>query len=125
MIIKIFDRLYVGDANFTRHDLDVFNITYVINVGGKLTGLEDDHFHLRDDGRNPSMAISTVLAKLQDLLLYSTHRVLVCCREGRSRSVYIALLWLQRVGMSKEEAYRFIKERHPAAQVNPDLLESW
>ncbi|MBW2671980.1 MAG: dual specificity protein phosphatase family protein [Deltaproteobacteria bacterium] len=125
MISRIFDRLYVGDSNFTKADLDELSIDYVINVGGKVTGLEDYHYHLSDDGSNPIWALSTVLKHLGDRLMYTNDRVLVCCRGGVSRSVYVILLWLRRVGMSREEAYKFIKERHPAAQINLDLLRSW
>jgi len=125
MISRILDRLFVGDSEYTRESLDKLGINFVINVGGKVTGLEDYHWHLTDDGNNPTWRLSTVLETLGDKIKHSTDRVLVHCRGGLSRSPYIILLWLRRMGMSTVEAYAFIKQRHIAAQINLDLLRSW
>lgn len=127
MISQILDRLYVGDCEFHREDLEELAITHIINVGGVSLPYESIFYrhHLTDDGENPEWAFSTILARLEAALSYTySHRVLVCCRAGMSRSVFIIMLWLQRMGMSRDEAYEFIKKKHPIAQVNLDLLRS-
>ncbi len=127
MISQITDRLYVGDSTFCREDLEKLGITHIINVGGvKLPhDLVFYSLHLTDDGENPSWKAPTILRRLEALLTRSrSGRVLICCRAGMSRSVFIVLLWLEKTGMSRDEAYEFIKERHPMAQINLDLLRS-
>lgn len=127
MISKILDRLYVGDSSFHREDLAELGITDIINVGGvdlPYTQLTF-HQHLSDDGKNERWKFTTILSRLDRLLTHSyQHKVLVCCRAGMSRSVFIILLWLEKNGMSRDEAYTFIKEKHPIAQVNLDLLRN-
>lgn len=101
----------------------------MINVGGVK---EINHYprviphHLSDDGGNSKWKFSTILGKLSAYLTYSySHKVLVCCRAGISRSCFIILLWLEKTGMSRDEAYAFLKEKHPATQINLDLMESF
>ena len=127
MIVQILDRLYVGDSEFTEEQLDQHKITHVINVGG--VDLQNDRVkyvhHLSDDGKNPAWKFSTILRHIEGILTFTySHRLLIVCREGKSRSAFIILLWLQKMGMSRDEAYQFIKEKHPIAQVNLDLLRS-
>ncbi len=127
MISLILDRLYVGDCEFHREDLEELGITHIINVGGVKLPYDSIffHHHLTDDAENPEWAFSTILARLEAVLTYTySNRVLVCCRAGMSRSVFIIMLWLERMGMSRDEAYEFIKKKHPIAQVNLDLLRS-
>jgi protein-tyrosine phosphatase len=104
-------------------DIDRFGINHIINVGGfDLSHLSNCYqFPLTDDGNNPEDAFSTILANLGEAI-ERNRRVLVCCRAGMSRSVFIVILWLERIGMSRSEAYDFVKKKHPVAQVNPDLL---
>ena len=126
MISKILDRLYVGDSTFHREDLAKLGITDIINVGGvdlPYTQLLY-HQHLRDDGTNERWKFTTILSRMSRVLNHSySRRLLVCCRAGISRSCFIILLWLEKNGMSRDEAYAFIKEKHPAAQINLDLME--
>ena len=127
MISKILDRLFVGDSNFHREDLETLGITNIINVGGaNLPYTQVTYWQrLSDDGKNELWKFTTVLSRLERLLTYSYQpKVLVCCRAGMSRSVFIILLWLEKNGMSRDEAYAFIKKKHPIAQVNLDLLRS-
>ncbi len=127
MITQILDRLYVGDSTFHREDLQKLGITDIINVGGVDLPYRQITFiqHLSDDGENESWKFTTVLSRLERLLVHTyQNKVLVCCRAGMSRSVFIIILWLEKTGMSREEAYEFVKEKHPIAQVNLDLLRS-
>ncbi len=127
MISQITDRLYIGDSMFQREDLEKLGITHIINVGGVKLPYDSVFYslHLTDDGKNSLWKVPTILRRLEALLVDSrSGRVLVCCRAGMSRSVFIVLLWLEKTGMSRDEAYEFIKERHPIAQVNLDLLRS-
>lgn len=127
MITQILDRLYVGDSAFHRCDLEEFGITHIINVGGvKLQcELHCYPFHLTDDGENLSWKIPSILKRLEALLVHrGSPHVLVCCRAGKSRSVFIVLLWLEKMGMSRDKAYEFIKKKHPITDINPDLLMS-
>ncbi len=127
MISQILDRLYVGDSEFHREDLEDLGITDIINVGGVNLPYTQVTFwqHLSDDGHNERWKFTTILSRLERLLVHTyQHKVLVCCRAGMSRSVFIILLWLEKCGMSRDEAYEFIKKKHPIAQVNLDLLRS-
>jgi len=126
MMTKILDRLYVGSSDFTEEGLDAAKITHIINVGGEEVRTDKIYYreHLSDDGDNPHWKFSTVLGRLGDVLSSDSHRVLVCCRAGISRSAFIVILWLERAGMSRDEAYAYVKERHPATQIALDLLRS-
>ncbi len=127
MITQILDRLYVGDSTFHREDLQKLGITNIINVGGVDLPYSQMRFiqHLSDDGKNEPWKFTTILSRLERLLVHTyQHKVLVCCRAGMSRSVFIILLWLEKCGMSRDEAYEFIKKKHPISQVNLDLLRS-
>lgn len=127
MISQVLDRLYVGDSEFRREDLEELGITHIINVGGVKLPYDSVFYwlHLSDDGENARWKFTTILGRLEKLLVHTySNRVLVCCRQGMSRSVFIIMLWLQKMGMSRDEAYEFIKKKHPIAQVNLDLLRS-
>jgi hypothetical protein len=123
MITKILDRLYVGDSFIAMDDINKYEINHIINVGGFDLGHLPNcyQFRLNDDGTNPEEAFSTILKDLENAL-GSNQKVLVCCRAGMSRSVFIIILWLEKMGMSRDEAYYFVKKKHPLAQINPDLL---
>jgi len=123
MITQILDRLYIGDSFLALEDINRFRINHIINVGSfDLSHMPNCYqFHLTDDGTNPEEAFSTILNNL-DEAMHNNQRVLVCCRAGMSRSVFIVMLWLEKMGMSRDDAYDFVKKKHPIAQVNPDLL---
>lgn len=125
IITKILDKLFVGDTQWAEEDLDRLNIGHVLNVCGVDVGTKRryTHIHLSDDGFNQPSSFSTILAVLGDELArgWST---LVCCRAGMSRSVFVCILWLERMGMSRDEAYAYVKAKHPIAQVNYDLWRS-
>ncbi|GAH89540.1 unnamed protein product, partial [marine sediment metagenome] len=103
MISRVLDRLFVGvgDSELTIEQLDQYNITHVINVGGfelERKSIEKEGKrvlyweHLSDDGENPRWKFTTILSKLNGALSYTySSRVLVCCRAGMSRSVFIIM----------------------------------
>ena len=128
IISQILDRLYVGDSTYHREDLAKLGITDIINVGGVDLPYNQLLFiqHLKDDGTNEKWKFTTILDRMSRVLTHSySRKLLVCCRAGISRSCFIILLWLVKTGMSRDEAYKFIKEKHPAAQINIDLMESY
>jgi hypothetical protein len=126
VITRILEKMYVGDSNFTDEELDRRGIGHVLNVGG--VNIETKkiytHIHLNDDGTNSASQFSTILAVLEDSVRKGW-TTLVCCRAGQSRSVFIVILWLVRMGMSKEGAYFYVKDLHKVAQVNPGLWRSY
>jgi len=124
MITKILDRLYVGDAFFTKEDLKRLGIGYVINVGGNPNGLENFDFHLADNGTNEEWQIKRIMGVLGEHMAQGD-RVLVCCRAGTSRSCFIIAVWLESMGMDLDEAVAFIKLKHKPTQINQELLRFW
>ena len=125
MISQILDKLYVGDVNFSDEELEARHIWHILNVSGVelQTKRRLTHIHLTDDGHNSATDFSTILSVLEDEMMHGWS-TLVCCRAGMSRSVFICILWLEKMGMSREEAYAYVKSKHPVAQVNPDLWRS-
>lgn len=123
MIVKILDRVFIGDSDYVDKDLEDCGINYVINVGGHKTNLEDRWIHLSDDGYNDFQNILDAV-NLLTTKVYFGNRVLVHCRAGLSRSPFIVSKFLERFGYSKFDAVEFIKTRHPATQINIDLLNS-
>ena len=110
MIVRILGRLYIGDRNYSRDDLISLNIDYVINLSKTLTKLEDIHCPLVD-GSNKTCRYEDIIG------IIKTHiglgeRVLVHCDGGYSRSVFIATLYLIRVGLSKNEAETLMRLNH-------------
>ncbi len=121
MINQILSRVYVGDSEYTKQDLDDLGIHWVLNVGGKETGMENYHRHLSDDGNNSRIDVmDAVLQARQQILCGST--VLIHCRAGMSRSPYIIAKHLESMGMDMFDAIKFVKEKHQMTQINQDLL---
>ena len=52
------------------------------------------------------------------------HRVLVHCFAGISRSSMICTAYLYECGMSFDEAFALVREKHPVAQPHEELLRS-
>jgi len=123
MISKIFSRLYIGDADYTEDDLASRKINFVINVGGKVSGLETRWYHLADDGTNPMYMINKAVTSLRSAL-DSGLTVLVHCRSGQSRSAFIIAVHLERMGMSWGEAVSYLTAAHPVVCINRDLIAS-
>jgi len=121
MINRVLHRVYVGDSEYTQKDLDDCGIRWVLNVGGKKTGLEDYHRHLSDDGCNSFIDVmDAVLQARQRILCGAT--VLIHCRAGMSRSPFIIAKHLESMGMDLFDAVQFVKEKHPMTQINQELL---
>lgn len=127
MVVKILDRLYISDSKFTEEGLDQNKITNILNVGEvddlNVFGRRYHHHHLLDGKGNTAGDYANIIYYINKTITVNYDgRLLVCCRAGLSRSAYVILLWLQKMGMSKHDAYIFIKECHPAAQINTELL---
>lgn len=123
MITRILDRLFVGDSEWTAEQLRALGIWKVVNVGGvEKKWHHISHIHLSDDGENNPSAIATAVQEVSEGVRMGP--TLVCCRAGISRSPFVVVQWLQRMGMSRCEAYEFVKAKAPATQINIDLLES-
>jgi len=121
LINRILSRVFVGDSEYTQKDLDDFDIMWVLNVGGKKTGMENYHRHLSDDGNNTQIDVmDAVLQARQRILCGFT--VLIHCRAGMSRSPFIIAKHLESMGMDLFDAVSFVKEKHPMTQINQDLL---
>ena len=128
IIDQILDRLYICDSDFTEEGLDQNKITHILNVGGvdiqETFGRRYYHEHLLDGKGNASTSFPTILFYMEKVLTSTySQRLLVCCRAGMSRSAFIILLWLRRMGMSTDEAYKFIKSKRPIVQINLELME--
>ena len=121
MINRILHRVYVGDSEYTQKDLDDFGITWVLNVGGKKTGVENYHRHLSDDGSNSYIDVMDAVLQARQRIL-SGFTVLIHCRAGMSRSPYIIAKHLESFGMDLFDAVQFVKEKHPMTQINQELL---
>jgi len=121
MMNKITRNIFVGDANYTKTGLERKGIGYVINVGGKKTGLEDFTWHL-NDGPNPVDNYYHVLKEL-DEVVRNDSTVLVHCRGGFSRSPFIVALYLvYRHGVSIDNAISMMKKFHPITNIQPDMV---
>jgi len=121
LINRILHRVYVGDSEYTQKDLDDFGITWVLNVGGKKTGVENYHRHLSDDGSNSYIDVMDAVLQARQRIL-SGFTVLIHCRAGMSRSPYIIAKHLESFGMDLFDAVQFVKEKHPMTQINQELL---
>jgi len=121
LINKILERVYVGDSEYTRKNLDELGIHWVLNVGGKVTGHEDYHRHLTDDGNNTRIDIMDAVLQARQRIL-NGFTVLIHCRAGISRSPYIIAKHLESMGMDIFDAVEYVKEKHPMTQINQDLL---
>ena len=121
MINQVLSRVYVGDSEYTKKDLKDLGIQWVLNVGGKVTGFEDYHVHLSDDGNNSQNDVMDAVFQTK-IRATCNHTVLVHCRQGKSRSPYIIAKYLEAVGMDMFDAVKFVKEKHPMTQINQDLL---
>ena len=123
MIVQILDRLFIGDLNYNKDTLKSRGISYVINLCGTKTGLEDYYLHLPDDSSVTLTDISTVLTLLRNKLWYSDAKVFIHCRKGESRAPLIAALWLNRMGMDFNDALRLVEFKHPGTSINEGLLK--
>jgi len=123
LLVKILDRLYVGDCDYTAAALKQADISYVLNVGGQVTGCENYRQHLTDDGNN-EYSIIMGLVQLIKTKIEVGDRVLVHCRAGISRSPFLAVKYLEWMGMDLFTAIEFVREKHPALQINQDLLHT-
>lgn len=77
-----------------------------------------------NDGWNPPRAIYLIAKKCLSLL-YNNKRIILVCYAGISRSNGLAALLLAYLkGCSLDEAYSFVKDKVPRAQVNLDFRDS-
>lgn len=122
-MFRILDRLYVGDLHYSQKDLIANNISYVINLCGQKTGMEHVHAHLADNGTNSEVVMKEIVKTVMQNI-WVGNRVLVHCREGRSRSCYIAALYLERIGYAWNDALDIVRECNPKMDIEGPLLNS-
>jgi protein-tyrosine phosphatase len=124
IIIKITDDIFLGNDTYTIDDLRANNICFVVNVGGSDTGLEDYKFHLVD-GYNPLKHYNLVLKKIKEQV-NKKKRILVHCREGKSRSAFIVALYLARhERITVLSAIDEVKKKNKKTEINEEMLKGY
>lgn len=122
MISHITDKLYIGNANDARdtNKLDELGITAVFNVAHDLNDPYDTtrrYFKIGlTDGENNPIRHPIMAASLLHQLIKAGDTVLLHCHEGRSRSAFIATLYLSNhtiSGGDNQKAYDLICEMRP------------
>jgi protein-tyrosine phosphatase len=123
-IVKITDDIYLGNDKYTVNDLRANNICFVVNVGGSETGLEDYKFHLVD-GYNPIKHYNLILKKVKEQV-NKRKRILVHCREGKSRSPFMVALYLARhERITVLSAIDEVKKKNKRTEINEEMLKGY
>lgn len=123
-IVKITDDIYLGNDKYTVDDLRTNNICFVVNVGGGETGLEDYKFHLVD-GYNPIKHYNLILKKVKEQV-NKRKRILIHCREGKSRSPFVVALYLARhERITVLSAIDEVKKKNKRTEINEEMLKGY
>jgi len=123
-IKKITDSIFICDDKYNINNLRAHNICFVVNVGGSDTGLEDYRFHLVD-GYNPLKHYNLILKKIKEQV-NKKKRVLVHCREGKSRSPFIVALYLARhEKITVLSAIDIVKKLNKKTEINEAMLKGY
>ena len=98
MIKKILPNLFLGDFEFTKEQVDSLGINYVLTVNLSKHELTTDHVPLWDGISNEGY-VNDPVDYFRAVSLIKTNiregkKVLVHCRAGLSRSVFIIMLYL-------------------------------
>jgi protein-tyrosine phosphatase len=123
-IVKITDDIFLGNDKYTLDELRANNICFVVNVGGSDTGLEDYKFHLID-GPNPVKHYNLILKKIKEQV-NKRKRILIHCREGKSRSPFVVALYLARhEKITLLSAIDEIKKKNKRTEINEEMLKRY
>jgi protein tyrosine phosphatase len=102
-ITKVFERLYIGDANDAEwlSASNPLGITAVVNVNeapnhSRRDGIKYAHFPLDETRRVPPRTFKQVITTISQLV--RTGKVLVHCAAGSSRSPVVVTLFMRVVG---------------------------
>lgn len=118
---QITDNIWIGDSHDARNAeaLRAAGITAILNVAHDLRDvLGWPEFHLAHCGLidGPGNRLEHYVAAVNQLIAFikDGHRVLIHCHAGHSRSVSVAIMYLDRESKFGWEHWRaYIRERRP------------
>ncbi|KAM6961164.1 dual specificity protein phosphatase 8 isoform 2-T2 [Aplochiton taeniatus] len=128
---RILSHLYLGSQkDVLNKDLMVQNgITYVLNASNtcpKPDFISESHFMRIPVNDNYCEKLLPWLDKTNEFIdkaKVSNCRVIVHCLAGISRSATIAIAYIMKtMGLSSDDAYRFVKDRRPSISPNFNFL---
>uniref|UniRef100_A0A4W5NKD4 Dual specificity protein phosphatase 8 n=1 Tax=Hucho hucho TaxID=62062 RepID=A0A4W5NKD4_9TELE len=128
---RILPHLYLGSQkDVLNKDLMVQNgITYVLNASNtcpKPDFISESHFMRIPVNDNYCEKLLPWLEKTNEFIdkaKVSNCRVIVHCLAGISRSATIAIAYIMKtMGLSSDDAYRFVKDRRPSISPNFNFL---
>ncbi|KAJ8337276.1 hypothetical protein SKAU_G00384960 [Synaphobranchus kaupii] len=128
---RILSHLYLGSQkDVLNKDLMAQNgITYVLNASNtcpKPDFISESHFMRIPVNDNYCEKLLPWLDKTNDFIdkaKVSNCRVIVHCLAGISRSATIAIAYIMKtMGLSSDDAYRFVKDRRPSISPNFNFL---
>uniref|UniRef100_A0A8C4SCZ5 protein-tyrosine-phosphatase n=2 Tax=Erpetoichthys calabaricus TaxID=27687 RepID=A0A8C4SCZ5_ERPCA len=126
----ILSHLYLGALSDVNEEvLQALGISHVMNVSRSCPQppfLPEAHFHrvpINDSHSEDLLPFLGGALDFIDLVLSQHGRVLVHCLAGVSRSAAVAIAYTMRhLGMTLDEAYRYVKERRPSISPNFNFL---
>jgi len=116
MTSKILDNLYLGDLRDSHNfSFPMIPVQSIIDLTG---------WHIENDIKNGD---DSTLWKVHTMLAYSHQYkipTLVHCHAGMDRSPFMVAWFLHDyMGMTPEEAYNLVKEKHPQTIVHDDWMK--
>ncbi|XP_068097425.1 dual specificity protein phosphatase 8-like [Hyperolius riggenbachi] len=130
-VTRILPHLYLGSQNDVM-DQEVINqngITHVLNVScscPKPAFISDNHFlriPINDSYCEKILPWLTAAVEFIGKVQLVNGKVLVHCLAGISRSAAVAIAYIMRsMGLSLDDAYRFVKEKRPTISPNFNFL---
>jgi protein tyrosine/serine phosphatase len=123
-IVQVTENIFVGNDKYNLDDIRNNNICFIINVGGSETSFEDYKFHLVD-GYNTIKHYNLVLKKMREQI-NKRKKILVHCREGKSRSPFIIALYLARhEKITVLTAIDEVKKKNKRTEINDEMLKGY